>query len=161
MPWGTSGHCLLMIEQLCLQSTDLQFDLKSFLSSVSGPKAVTNTLFYVSHYRAIHILTLLFLLLPPTHFHKQIKTEHTKPRQKITNQNKVYLTYIFSYYWFIKISDGRFTPSRLSIWYPEVNIWPWLALNRLQWRLKYWIESRLENSTNSLPIHFILSDYII
>ena len=52
-------------------------------------------------------------------------------------------------------------PGYFSIWYPEVNIWPWLALNRLQWRLKYWIESRLENSTNSLPIHFILSDYII
>ena len=98
---------------------------------------------------------------PPTHFHQQIKTEHTKPRQKITNQNKVYLTSIFSHYWFIKISGGRFTPSRFSIWYPEVNIWPWLALNRLQWRLKYWIESRLVNSTNSLPIHFILSDLII
>ena len=37
--------------------------------------------------------SLLFLLLPPTHFHKQIKTEHTKPWQKITNQNKVYLTF--------------------------------------------------------------------
>ena len=31
----------------------------------------------------------------PTHFHKQIKTEHTKPRQKIANENKVYLTSIF------------------------------------------------------------------
>ena len=161
MPWGTSGHCLLMIEQLCLQSTDLQFDLKSFLSSVSDPKAVTNSaccLFYVSHYRAIHILLFFSFFSPPPTFINKLRQSIPNHGRKLQIKTSVLDFYFFL---FIKISGGRFTPSRFSIWYPEVNIWPWLALNRLQWRLKYWIESRLENSTNSLPIHFILSDYII
>ena len=84
MPWGTSGHCLLMIVQLCLQSTDLQFDLKSFLSSVSDPKALTNSaccLFYVSHYRAIHILLFFSFFSPPPTFINKL-------RQSIPNHGR-------------------------------------------------------------------------
>ena len=144
MPWGTSGHCLLMIVQLCLPGFDEYspafFILKSFFRFGVWPKSW-------NHYDVLSVFSQS--LSCHSHSSPIFKKWH-----EIESRNQ-----LIQHFWFSA------QPCYFSIWYPEVNIWPWLALNRLQsnpqWRLKYWIESRLVNSTNSLPIHFILSDYII